>query len=506
MNQRAVARFISVTLLAACGLAAPAWAQLRDVTQAPNIANEGIRKSLTDADRAGPGRLDDPRLVVLRHRARCLPRHPPRTPALPAQVHDRRRGLARRPWTGRVKSARTAASAPGSPTAAPPATAGRAARPGSAATSSPVPTAATRRTCSAWASWRCSADEITTDLRAIRAAARDRARTTSRRTRSHVPLAEQGHQLRRRSPRSPTARVDTSQRRRASTRDLRVQAVLRTRASTFSIREFVVGALNAEMGLEAPDADLRTRVRGRPRGHARPAWCSTAPWTRSLPPAAPPRTRTTTATDIVERDRRRGGRLPRVLPAELLQARAGTPDDATEHGSQLMAQIGCTSCHVRNLTVERDRRVADVETVYDPVRGIFNDLFATATPLLTRAERRIGPPAAHGPERRSRSSCANLFADFKRHDLGPELLGAQLRRHDPEALHDRAAVGSGLHRPLRPRRPQHDPARRDPPPRRRGPGRAGHLRRRCRELHKEAVLAALPRPSCCSRPTTPRPT
>ena len=35
-----------------------------------------------------------------------------------------------------------------------------------------------------------------------------------------------------------------------------------------------------------------------------------------------------------------------------------------------------------DLRINHDRRVADVQTVYDPVNGDFNSLFATRTPLL----------------------------------------------------------------------------------------------------------------------------
>jgi len=52
----------------------------------------------------------------------------------------------------------------------------------------------------------------------------------------------------------------------------------------------------------------------------------------------------------------------------------------TQKGQTLFQDIQCTGCHIQNLLIERDRRVADVETTYDRRRGIFNDLFAVATP------------------------------------------------------------------------------------------------------------------------------
>src|SRR5262245_14173520 len=53
----------------------------------------------------------------------------------------------------------------------------------------------------------------------------------------------------------------------------------------------------------------------------------------------------------------------------------------TRTGRQLLEDIGCTQCHVPALPLTTDRRVADVETVYDPGKGVFNTLFATATPI-----------------------------------------------------------------------------------------------------------------------------
>ena len=42
-----------------------------------------------------------------------------------------------------------------------------------------------------------------------------------------------------------------------------------------------------------------------------------------------------------------------------------------QRGRQTFAQIGCASCHISNLQIDQDRRVADLETVYDPERGNF---------------------------------------------------------------------------------------------------------------------------------------
>ena len=82
-----------------------------------------------------------------------------------------------------------------------------------------------------------------------------------------------------------------------------------------------------------------------------------------------------------------------------------------------MEQIGCTTCNIRNLVIDHDRRVADVETRFDPHRGIFNRLFAEATTQLVAVD--DGQPLpkllpAGGP-----FVVQNIFTDLKRHDLGP---------------------------------------------------------------------------------------
>jgi len=63
-------------------------------------------------------------------------------------------------------------------------------------------------------------------------------------------------------------------------------------------------------------------------------------------------------------------------------------------------------------------RVADVETAYDPVHGIFNNLFATFTSLFDLVDDGIGFPSLKLPSRQP-FLVKNIFTDFKRHDLGP---------------------------------------------------------------------------------------
>ena len=75
-------------------------------------------------------------------------------------------------------------------------------------------------------------------------------------------------------------------------------------------------------------------------------------------------------------------------------------------------------CHVADLPLARDRRVADVETVYDAERGHFNRLFATAKPLFRAVDDGTVHPALKQANLEA-FAVRNIYTDFKRHDLGP---------------------------------------------------------------------------------------
>jgi hypothetical protein len=90
----------------------------------------------------------------------------------------------------------------------------------------------------------------------------------------------------------------------------------------------------------------------------------------------------------------------------------------TRAGRRLLEDIGCTQCYVPDLPLAADRRVADVETVYDPVKDIFNTLFATGTPLHDTRDDGTGLPPLKSL-RRSPFMVHKIFMDFKHHDLGP---------------------------------------------------------------------------------------
>jgi cytochrome c peroxidase len=103
-------------------------------------------------------------------------------------------------------------------------------------------------------------------------------------------------------------------------------------------------------------------------------------------------------------------------------------------GRSLFTQIGCAQCHIPDLQINRDRRVADVETVFDIERGHFNDLFATATTLFTV----VDDPSPHPTLKRAIGGpflVRNIFTDFKRHDLGPNFHEITYDTTGPGTLH-----------------------------------------------------------------------
>jgi hypothetical protein len=185
----------------------------------------------------------------------------------------------------------------------------------------------------------------------------------------------------------------------------------------FSIRAFAAGAFQAEMGLQAVDSDLSTAASGgrvvTPSGLVLDGSVDLV----SPPPAAHPS------------DDPDGDGVANEIPSAILDHvefyllnyfRPGQyrESEAARRGRRSMDRIGCTLCHVPDLVIQRDRRVADVDTVYDPDRGIFNSLFATATPRIVTQDDRSGFPPLKRPAQQP-FVVHNIFADLKRHDLGP---------------------------------------------------------------------------------------
>jgi CxxC motif-containing protein (DUF1111 family) len=100
------------------------------------------------------------------------------------------------------------------------------------------------------------------------------------------------------------------------------------------------------------------------------------------------------------------------------KAGRGEQTGSTSAGRAKFQEISCATCHVPDLTIGHDRRVADVETTFDPERGAFNRLFATAASLFGQTDDGHGLPTLKQP-RGGSFVVRNIFTDFKRHDLGP---------------------------------------------------------------------------------------
>jgi len=255
------------------------------------------------------------------------------------------------------------------------------------------------------------ADEITTDLRGIRDGAIQQAQ-------------QQNHPVVRRLRSKgirfgrikafPDGSVDTSHVEGVNA-DLRICPFFH-QGGTISIREFVVGALNVEMGMEAFDPDLANASSGQhmvmPSGMVLDGTMDQI----EAPPASsvsddPDLDGVADEVPVSLVDHVEFYLLNYFKPAVYEQ----TP--LTRKGKRLFDHIRCTSCHVPDLVIDHDRRVADVETDYDP-QGVFNNLFATATPLFDEQADGSGHPTLKSPAGQS-FVVKNIYADFKRQDLGP---------------------------------------------------------------------------------------
>lgn len=258
------------------------------------------------------------------------------------------------------------------------------------------------------------ADEVTTDLRAIRDDAVADALETGRQI--TWSLESKGINYGEITAR-PDGRVVTSQIEGIDP-DLRVRPFFH-QGQTISIREFIVGAFKDEMGLQSPD----------------PVLCAVTDPDNPQRVVSPSGFVFDPATDTFERpsaceaseDGDGDGVTNEIDPAlvdhiEFYLLNYFKPGQSqvtsfVKRGLQTFQDIGCTGCHVQDLTIERDRRVADIETQYDPNRGIFNRLFAAATTLFEEVD--DGEPFPQLVPQGDRFVVRNIFTDLKRHDLGP---------------------------------------------------------------------------------------
>ena len=192
--------------------------------------------------------------------------------------------------------------------------------------------------------------------------------------------------------------------------DLRIKPFF-AEGSTISMREFIVHALHNEMGLEASaDPDLLQASTGA-RVVTPSGMVLDGSKDKIDPPPAPD------ATNGNEIDPALVDHLEFYL-LNYFKPGHGQSTPITDRGRRLFKSAGCLSCHTESMTINHDRRVADLETVYDAVRGNFNSLFSTATPLFNEIDDGTGLPHLKVPAGNS-FVVNDLYTDFKRHDLGP---------------------------------------------------------------------------------------
>ncbi len=257
------------------------------------------------------------------------------------------------------------------------------------------------------------ADEITQDLRRIRdnaiQLAHDRQTAITRRLKSKGVYYGRITAL-------PNGELDLS-RVEGVNEDLRVRPFF-AEGGTISIREFLVGAFNAEMGLESPDPDLLAASSGQDVVTPSGMVLSGSLDTIEGPPVSQPF------------DDSDGDGVTDEIPVSIVDHmefyllnyfRPGTyrQTELSRKGARVFNEIGCAECHIPDLQIERDRRVADVVTQYDRQNGVvaFNNLFATAVAKYVETDDGVGHPTLKEPALQP-FMVEGIYTDFKRHDVG----------------------------------------------------------------------------------------
>lgn len=387
-------------------------AQLVDRTLAPNLANEGIAKSFADQNGAGRGDVRTPNSSAF-----IIARDPFRAIRRGRQIFQRKflpwQGLGPITSLGQGDVANNIAIGAGLSDSC----ASCHGRPrGSAGVGGDVATRPDSRDSPhlfGIGLKEMLGDEFTTALRAQRTGAIDLARRNRRPV--TVNLAYQGI-----SYGSLTANADGSV---DTSRVVGVDPDLRVRpffahGEKFTIRESLVGALNDEMGLQSVDAEMvAAKAGGRMVTPAGMVLDGSRDRLQPVPTAFvgadPDGDGVTNEIPTATIDFLEFYLLNYFKPATYEQ----TP--ATLRGRAVFAEMQCVRCHVPDLTIQQDRRVADVETTFDSERGIFNGLFATAEPKFNTVNDGSGHPVLKTPKR-GLFVVKNIFTDLRRHDLGPK--------------------------------------------------------------------------------------
>ncbi|MBK7643143.1 MAG: thiol oxidoreductase-like protein [Planctomycetes bacterium] len=394
-------------------LGTPAFAQLTDLTQAPNTIGAGIQKSLTQEIGAGRGTDQTPDYSLF-----LIRRDPFRSIARGRQLFQCKftlaQGLGPRMNDGIGNLDTQAALGAGLSDSC----AGCHSRPfGSAGSGGNVFTRPDSRDAPhlfGLGIKEMLGDEITQDLRGIRASAIQQAAQLG----ADVTLPLVSKTI---AYGSITAHADGSLDTsgvQGVNADLRVRPFF-AQGKTISMREFIVGALKAEMGLESFDPDTLLASQG--QDVITPAGMVLSGSVDSF--EAPPVSSATQDGDV-------DGMVDEV-PVSLVdhlefyllnyfKPGLGEQTAQAQHGFELLRSIGCTECHVQDLTIRHDRRVADVVTAFDTIHAndVFSRLFATAIPRLDSIDDGLGLPPLRPPQSHA-FAVRKIFTDLKRHDLGP---------------------------------------------------------------------------------------
>ena len=389
----------------------PARAQMPDRTQNPNVANFGIAKSLTDEIGAGRGDWTVPNSSAF-----IIARDPFRAIRRGRQLFQRKflRSQGQGPLVNDSVGDINTNLALGAGLSD--SCAGCHGRPrGGAGSGGDVVTRPDSRDAPhlfGLGLKEMLADEITADLREIQGHAIARAQATGR----PVTRALNSKGINYGSiTAQPDGTLDTSQVRGVNA-DLRVRPFF-AHGGKISIREFLVGAFNDEMGLQAVDPEMMQAHNG-----AR----ITTPSGMVLDGSRDQIESPPTDNELADPDH---DGVANEIPTSLVdfmefyllnyfKPAVYQQTDETRIGRSLFEHTRCAQCHIPDLQINHDRRVADVETTYDPQRGIFNNLFATANPLFNSMDDNTGFPAVKQPKLYP-FLVRNIFTDLKRHDVGP---------------------------------------------------------------------------------------
>jgi hypothetical protein len=385
-------------------LTSGAWGQLVDQTLAPNTAKVGISKSLSTEIGAGRGDSMTPTSSIF-----LIDRDPFRSVRRGRQLFQRKfttlqgRGAGPSDGSGDINSnnaigagvADSCASCHGRPK-------------GSAGSGGDVATRPDSRDAPhlfGVGLKEMLADEITSDLRTIRD--RTIAQAVAKKRTVTANLVSKGIKYGAITSNSAGA-LDLSQIQGIDA-DLRVKPFF-AEGSMGSLREFISTAFHNELGMNTNDPDLIAASNG---GRiVTPAGMVLDGSKDKIQPPPTPNPGTGNEIDTALVDHMEFYLLNYFKPGHDKQTAT------TDRGRALFRQIGCSTCHVASLMINRDRRVADLDTVYDPARGIFNTMFATATPLVKVVSDGTSYPPLLQPAYNS-FLVTDIYTDFKRHDLGP---------------------------------------------------------------------------------------